>query len=125
VLELPGANQMKYVRRLMQSHSINERVPDQSLVLENNLPASERIQATRGRDYIFIYSAAGNSFTVVMGKIEGKMLNVYWFNPRNGSVLKEQQIENSGSKIFKPPSSGYGQDWVLVLDDATKNYTVD
>jgi len=23
---------------------------------------------------------------------------------------------------FKPPSSGYGQDWVLVLDDAAKQY---
>jgi hypothetical protein len=124
-LELPGANQMKYVRRLMQSHSITDRVPDQSIVLENNLPASERIQATRGRDYVYIYSAAGNPFTVALGKVEGKMLNVYWLNPRNGSVLKEQQIENSGSKIFKPPSSGYGQDWVLVLDDVTKNYTVD
>jgi Protein of unknown function (DUF4038)/Putative collagen-binding domain of a collagenase len=124
-LELPGANQMKYVRKLMESHPITERVPDQSLVIENNLPASERIQATRGKDYIFIYSAKGNPFTVIMGKVEGKMLNVHWLNPRNGSVSKEQQVENSGNKIFNPPSSGYGQDWVLILDDAAKNYTVD
>jgi Protein of unknown function (DUF4038) len=30
-----------------------------------------------------------------------------------------------GKRHMDPPSSGYGQDWVLVLDDATKNYTVD
>jgi len=123
-LQLTGANQMKYVRKLMESHPVTERVPDQSLVIENNLPASERIQATRGKDYIFIYSAAGKSFTVIMGKIEGKTLNVYWFNPRNGSVSKNPQIENAGNILFKPPTSGYGQDWVLILNDATKNYTI-
>jgi hypothetical protein len=121
-LGLPGAGQMKYVRKLMESHPLTERVPDQSLILENNLPASERIQATRGKDYIFIYSAVGKPFTVLPGKISGKRLNVYWFNPRNGSVIKETPIENSENKSFVPPTSGYGQDWILVLDDAEKNY---
>ena len=121
-LELPGATQMKFVRKLMESHPLTDRVPDQSLVLENNLPAAERIQATRGKDYIFIYSAAGRSFTVVLGKITGRNLNVYWFNPRNGSVKKEAAVENKGNKMFKPPGSGYGQDWVLILDDTEKNY---
>ena len=121
-LELPGATQMKFVRKLMESHPLTERVPDQSLILENDLPAAERIQATRGKDYIFIYSAAGRSFTVVLGKITGRNLNVYWFNPRNGSVKKETPVENKGNKMFKPPGSGYGQDWVLILDDAEKNY---
>jgi len=108
----------------MESHPMTARVPDQSLVLENNLAASERIQATRGKDYLFIYTAAGKPFTVVMGRIDGKILNVLWFNPRNGSVIQERQIENSGNIIFKPPTSGYGQDWILILDDTTKNYLV-
>ena len=123
-LELPGANQMTFVRRLMESHPLTDRVPDQSLVAENNLAASERIQATRGKDYIFIYSAAGKPFTVNLGKTEGKTLNVYWFNPRNGSVKKEMAIKNAGHKFYKPRTSGYGQDWVLILDDAEKNYPV-
>jgi hypothetical protein len=123
-LQLTGASQMKYVRKLMESHPLTERMPDQSVVIENNLSASERIQATRGMDYIFIYTAAGKPFTVVMGKIEGKTLNVSWFNPRNGSVSKDPQVRNTGNIQFKPPTSGYGQDWVLILDDATKNYTI-
>ena len=108
----------------MESHPITERIPDQSLLIENNLPASERIQATRGKDYIFIYSAAGKPFTVVMGKTEGKTINVSWFNPRNGVISKDPQIPNTGNIMFRPPSSGYGQDWVLILDEATKNYTI-
>lgn len=121
-LELPGASQMKFVRKLMESHPMTERVPDQSLVLENNLPAPERVQATRGSDYIFIYTAAGKSFTVNLGKITGKTLGVCWLSPRNGEVKKESPIENKGTKLFKPPTSGYGQDWVLILDDTEKNY---
>jgi Protein of unknown function (DUF4038)/Putative collagen-binding domain of a collagenase len=121
-LELTGANQMKYVRKLMESHPITERVPDQSLILENDLPASERVQATRGRDYVFVYSATGRSFTLILGKTEGKLLNMYWFNPRNGGSTKEPQVKNSGKILFTPPTSGYGQDWILILDDAAKNY---
>ena len=30
-MNLPGANQMKYVRRLIESHPMIERVPDQSI----------------------------------------------------------------------------------------------
>jgi len=121
-MELPGANQMKYVRKLMESRPMLERVPDQSLIVEHDLPAAERIQATRGNDYAFIYTAAGKSFTVNLGKISGTTLNASWFNPRNGEVKKSEQVNNKGLKKFTPPSAGYGQDWVLILDDAVKHY---
>jgi hypothetical protein len=122
-MELPGANQMKWVRRLMESHPpLTERIPDQSLILENNLMVSERIQATRGKDYLFVYSAAGKPFTVVLEKITGKKLHVFWFNPRNGNVIVREPIENKGTQLFQPPQSGYGQDWVLVLEDGEKNF---
>jgi hypothetical protein len=74
-LNLPGANQMRFVRKLMESHPYLDRVPDQSVILENNNTPAERIQATRGKDYIFIYSAWGKPFTVVASKIEGSQLN--------------------------------------------------
>jgi hypothetical protein len=123
-MELPGANQMKWARMLMESHQpLSERVPDQSLILENNLAASERIQATRGKDYLFVYSAAGKSFTVVLEKISGKMLRVYWLDPRNGEQIKKETVTNKGTQFFQPPRSGYGQDWILVMEDADKNFT--
>jgi hypothetical protein len=121
-MELPGATQMKFVRRLMESRPILDRIPDQSLIIEHDLPAAERIQATRGNDYAFIYTAAGKSFTVNLGKISGTKLNVSWFNPRNGEVKRSEQVNNKGQQKFTPPSAGYGHDWVLILDDAVKNY---
>jgi hypothetical protein len=121
-LELPGAKQMAYVRRLMETFPLLERVPDQSLIKENNYGPAERIQATRGNDYLLVYSSVGKSFTVVMGKIKGKQLKGYWYDPRNGKTTSVPATINAGSKQFTPPSSLYGQDWVLALYDAGKDY---
>lgn len=121
-LELPAANQLKFLKRLIESRPILERIPDQSLIIENNNAAYERIQATRGNDYVFIYSALGKGFTVNMEKISGSQVIGYWFNPKNGQVQEIGSFENQGIRQFTPPSSGYGQDWVLVLDDAAKKY---
>jgi hypothetical protein len=121
-LNLRGANQMKYVRKLIESHPMLERIPDQSLIKENNYPSSERIQATRGDDYAFIYSSEGKPFTVFLNKIKGNELHAYWYNPRDGKTTDLDNVKNTGTEQFTPPSSGYGQDWVLVLDDASKNY---
>jgi hypothetical protein len=122
-LKLPGATQMIYVRKLIESHPYLDRVPDQSLIIENNNTPAERIQATRGSDYIFVYTAAGKPFTVIPTKIKAAQLIAYWYNPRDGKVTNIGTIPNSQKK-FTPPSKGYGQDWVLVLDDASKNYKI-
>ncbi|GAB3705479.1 glycoside hydrolase family 140 protein [Spirosoma flavus] len=121
-LDLPGANQMRYVRKLMTARPQLDRVPDQSLVVENNLSSAERIQATRGKDYAFIYTAVGKPFTVNPGKISGKTITATWFDPRTGKTQSAATFDNQKSQQFTPPSKGYGQDWVLVLDDASKNY---
>ncbi|MFD2144183.1 glycoside hydrolase family 140 protein [Mucilaginibacter antarcticus] len=123
-LDLQGAKQMKFVRRLMESRPLLDRVPDQSIIVENNLPSAIRVQATRGKDYAFIYTSDGKPFTVVTGKISGEKLKATWFDPRTGRTTKAGEVENRGSKRFNPPNSGYGVDWVLVLDDASKNYTL-
>lgn len=121
-IDLPGANQMKFVRRLIESRPVLDRVPDQSVVVENNAVAAERIQATRGKDYIFVYSAAGQPFTVNAGKISGSQTKAYWYNPRNGETKAIGSFSNQQSNKFSPPRAGYGHDWVLVLDDSKSNY---
>lgn len=123
-LDLPGAGQMIYVRKLIESHPILERVPDQSMIIENNYCSAERIQATRGKDYAFVYTAAGKPFTLVMGKIEGDELNAYWYDPRTGKTSEMSRVKNTGTRKFVPPATGYGRDWVLVLDNAVKNYEI-
>lgn len=123
-MELPGAGQMKYVRNLMEAFPLTERIPDQSLIVENNYFQPQRIQATRGNDYAMVYSSAGLPFTVYLGKISGKQVNAYWYDPRNGKSSAPEKLDNNGSRKFIPPTSGYGQDWVLVLVDAARNYAM-
>ncbi len=119
-LELPGANQMQFVRRLIESHPQLERVPDQSVIKENDLTPAERVQVLRGNDYLYVYTAAGKSFTVLPGKIKGTYFQVYWYDPRNGKTKDAPNFINLEPTIFKPPTTGYGQDWVLVIDDSEK-----
>ncbi|MCC7524812.1 MAG: glycoside hydrolase family 140 protein [Chitinophagaceae bacterium] len=123
-LYLPGAQQMQHLKNLILSRPFTDRIPDQSLILENNQAPSERIQATRGKDYAFVYTAAGKSFTIKGGILTGNTLNAHWFNPRNGNCGSAIEYANKGTLRFVPPSTGYGQDWVLILDDASKQYAM-
>jgi Protein of unknown function (DUF4038)/Putative collagen-binding domain of a collagenase len=118
-LQLPGAQQMQFLRRLVESRPMLERVPDQSLVQEST-NVYDRVMATRGKAYALFYSTKGNPFTVNMGKISGKQVSASWFDPRNGQSTTIGVFDNSGERRFAPPGSGYGQDWVLVLEDAAK-----
>jgi hypothetical protein len=124
-LDLPGANHMTHVRNLIESRPMLVRVPDQALVGGEGATtksALQRVQATRGEDYAFVYSAGGLPFTVNMGKISGKQVKAHWFDPRTGGAKAIGSFNNSGTQTFTPPFSGFDQDWVLVLDDASKNY---
>jgi hypothetical protein len=59
-----------------------------------------------------------------MGKISGAQVRSFWFDPKNGNSQEIGVSSNAGQQTFIPPSSGYGQDWVLVVDDASKNYSL-
>jgi hypothetical protein len=98
-----------------------DRVPDQTLITDA-LYANDRIQATRGKDYILIYSAQGKKFTLNTNKISGKELIAHWYNPKNGEVKEAGKFTKQAQQEFSPPNSGYGHDWVLIVDDASKNY---
>lgn len=117
----PGAAQMQYVRALLESRPFLSRVPDQSIVTDT-LQGADRISATRGDGYLFVYSAQGRKFSVVMGKISGARLRGWWYNPRTGSSEAIGEFDNQGAREFTPPSEGFGSDWVLVLDDASKAF---
>jgi hypothetical protein len=120
-IDLPGAGQMQHLRNLIESRPMLDRIPDQTII-DNARGNNDHVQATRGKDYIFVYSAQGKPFTVNLTKISGKEVKCYWYSPKNGEAKEAGQFPLKGSKEFTPPSSGYGHDWVLVLDDASKNY---
>ena len=125
-INLPGASQMQYVRNLIESRPMLVRIPDQSMIAGDPMKTGERIQATRGSDgsYAFIYTAAGRPVNVHIDKISGQTVKAYWYNPRNGSAKLIGEFPNTGTREFTPPSSGAEMDWVLVLDDAARDFPV-
>ena len=123
-MDLPGAVQMLYIRKLIESRPFLNRIPDQTILESENFSGGDHIQACRGSDggYAFIYIPTGKTVTVKMEKISGKKSNAYWFNPRNGIVERAGVFDNRGVISFTPPTKGQSKDWVLVLDDILKGY---
>ena len=61
-------------------------------------------------------------FSVTMGKISGTKVTAWWFNSRTGTTQSFGTFDNTDVKEFTCPSEGFGSDWVLVLDDASRNF---
>jgi len=108
----------------MLSRPFLSRVPDQSIINGNPGSGADYLQATRGDGYLFVYASTGQKFTLNLGKISGSKVKAWWYDPRNGTNIYIGEFTNSGAHAFKPPGSqGRGNDWVLVVDDATKNFS--
>jgi hypothetical protein len=114
-MDLPAANQMVHLKTLMLSREKLDRVPDQSLIA-NARHEHDRIQATRGKDYALVYSSQGQDVELVLGKIAGDKVNVSIFNPRTGEIKPNKTLDNTGRSTIVLPKSGYGQDWVVIVD---------
>ena len=69
-----------------------------------------------------IYTPAGRPFTVDLSVITNPEIRAWWFNPRNGQAIEVGILQNNGTRRFTPPAPGEFLDWVLVLDDASKNF---
>jgi hypothetical protein len=120
-INLPGGAQMQYLRMLIESRPMLDRIPDQSLI-NNARGDNDRIQSTRGKDYIFVYSSQGKSFEVNPGALKAKEVSATWFNPKNGKSESAGKFDGTQKIEFSAPTEGYGQDWVLIIDDTSKNY---
>jgi len=117
---LPGAMDMQYLRSLVEVRSYLSRVPDQKVITSTTYSGPDHIQATRDANgsFALVYSGSGKAFTVNMAKITGGRVEANWYNPRSGKRTPIGVYANSGTRRFVPPSQGYGNDWVLMLDRA-------
>jgi hypothetical protein len=122
-IHLPGANQMRHARALIESRPFLTRIPDQSLIAGDPGKGADHLQATRDASgsYAMVYSPSGKPFQVHLDKITGPQVKAWWFNPRSGEAKPAGEFANTGKHGFTPPTSGEGNDWVLVLDQAAKN----
>ena len=129
-LDQPGAGQMQFARRLLESRPFLTRIPDDSVIVTARVPTAvpgaglKRMVATRDSQgsYALVYVPAGRPFRVRMNKLSGSRISAWWFNPRTGEATRIGEFLNSGEREFNPPDPGEMLDWVLVLDDAGRGF---
>ncbi len=110
-----GAETMGFVRKLVESRPYFERRPAPDLV-HNDGDLLNHTPACRGERYAFIYSPQGLPLKVNLGILPGRLILVSWYNPRTGEEKLQTLLPNRGAVTLVPPTSGRGQDWVLILD---------
>jgi hypothetical protein len=116
-IERPGANQVQFLRSLMESRPYGERIPDQSLLVTPEGVAESHIQATRATDgsYALVYLPHRMAVTIDLKPLNGRAMKSWWYNPRTGEANAIGLAHGMGRISFTPPVDG--PDWVLVLDD--------
>lgn len=112
-----GFNQMKYLKHLMLAMPYFDRVPDQSVVMDNGT-RYERLVATRGRDYLMVYNYTGRDMMVDLSKASGEAKRVWWMDAATGALTYVGEYE-SEVRTFRYRGEGDG---VLIAIDSTKDY---
>jgi hypothetical protein len=126
-LKFPGSSQMQFLKALMESRPYVSRVPDQSLLASPDGKEGDHVQATRDSDgsYAMIYIPNGRAVRIDLAKLSGDHIKAWWYDPREGGANPAGEFEKKGAMEFVPPVSdkqGEPDDWVLVLDDVSKQY---
>jgi hypothetical protein len=125
-LDHPGAFQMRHLRRLFEALPFTKLIPDQRLILNGPSTGGARMRAARASDgsFALFYTPHGDSFTLDKSVIKAEQQKQYWYDPRYGVTYSLKDQDSFGIQTFTPPSSGRGNDWVLVLVDAGAEFAL-
>jgi len=105
----------------MLSFPYFERVPDQSIVLDNGTQYN-RLAATRGNDYLLVYNYTSQPMKIDLHKISGPKKKVWWMNASTGDLTWLGEFDNKVITIQPPTTGNDIEDGVLIAIDASKNY---
>jgi hypothetical protein len=121
-LDLPGAWDMIHARRLIESRPMLDRKPFQEIVVNEYVPETDYIVATRGEDYVMVYIPTGWGASLDLNKCGWTQAKAWWYNCRTGEVAEIGIFDTAQVTTFTPETGGRGNDWVLVLDNVENNF---
>jgi len=123
-MDMEGAYDMGLVRKFFELRPWHKMVPDQSVIAIGQGDGEDHIQAACADDGSFIvaYLPFGHRVGIHMDKLAASRIKALWYDPREGTWSVIGEYTNRGIREFVPPSSGDHNDWLLVLEDQTKNY---
>lgn len=117
-LKLKGASQLIHLKNLILSRPYFERVPDQSLLTSPKV-GDEHIRCTGSVSFKLIYLPLGGEFEIRLNAIAWEEISGWWFDPRTGESEFIGKFKKKERMTFTAPGKGRGNDWILVLDDAS------
>jgi hypothetical protein len=126
-MDSAGAFGMSHLRKLLELRPWYQMVPDQSVIAAGQGEGEDHIQAARAEDgsFVLAYLPFGQTVVMRMDKITGSPVRAQWYNPRAGTFTQIAEYPNTPDlREFVAPTMGEGNDWVLVLEDANRNYPV-
>lgn len=117
-LDHPGARQMGLMRKFLEVRAFHTLLPDQRLILNGVVQGPAKMRAMRAADgsFVLVYTPRGESFTVDKGMIKATRVRQSWFDPRYGVTYDFHTTDNEAYQTYTPPTTGRGQDWVLLLE---------
>lgn len=123
-IDRPGAWQVGYLRKLIESRPAGNRIPDPSLIVAGQGTGGDYSTAFRdsANSYLMVYIPIGKNIAINVAVLKSDTVLVRWFNPRTGMWVDIGPKSTAPVMSFTPPSSGVGNDWVLVLDHPRAGY---
>ena len=122
-LDHPGAFQMKHVRTLFEARSFSKLIPNQPMIKNGPTTGGAKIRAAVANDGTFaiVYSPRGESFTIDKSVVDARKIKEIWYDPRYGISYHVHTGDTDGLQTYTPPTSGRGQDWILIIENASLN----
>lgn len=125
-LNRPGATQMQYLKRIMDTRNFFASEPCQEMLgrLDNYLDIRKTCRRTPDGRYAMIYFTSGGTEPVEFSFLSGTQIEARWYNPRDGKFYNLEGKESKTAQIiinrkqreyFSTPSEGRGMDWILIL----------
>jgi hypothetical protein len=123
-LDHAGAFQMGHVRRLFEARPFHMLQPNDAFIKDGPKHGGAKIRGALASDssFAFVYSPRGESFSVDLNAFSVSKVRESWFDPRYGKTYESHTSDNRGIQTFVPPTKGRGQDWILILDDAKRDF---
>jgi hypothetical protein len=130
-LNYAGARQVMHLKALLESRPAEHLRPARELIVEGGGRPTERTVVLRGEAHLLAYIPMGRDLTLRLGAWVGAAVRAWWFDPRTGSARLIGDYPNAGERTFRVPGisetlewlrTGRGCDWVLVLDDTSRNF---
>lgn len=120
-MELTGATEMYYLRRLLLARPFEQLRPDQNLLMNPPAPddpdPANHIVAARGNRFALFYSPHGRPIHMRSDALTTNRVNAYWYDPREGVFLEIGNLGHQEERHIDPPGEGPGNDWVLLIED--------